>query len=250
MSSLLDEVLEAHGGLERWRAARTVQARVRSGGFLIRTRVPGNRFADYRLTVEVDQPRAVIDPFPEDGQRGIFELGRVRIETGAGDLVASRDDPRAAFFGRAGLRRNLRWDALDSAYFAGYAMWNYLTTPLLLTRDGVEVSEGEAWKEMGESWRRLEANFPEALDTHSPRQSFYFDAQGRLRRHDYVAEVVGGWARAAHYCADHAQAGGLVFPTRRWVRPIRPGNRSLPFPTLVWIELSELHVDEARREVR
>ena len=242
MSALLDEVLEAHGGLERWRAARTIRARVRSGGLLIRTRVPGNRFADYHATVDVGEPRAVLEPFPEDGQRGVFERGRVRVETDAGDVVASRDDPRPAFFGRAGLRRNLRWDALDSTYFAGYALWNYLTAPLLLTRDGVQVSEGDAWEEEGESWRRLEAGFPEGLDTHSRRQSFYFDAQGRLRRHDYVAEVVGGWARAAHHCAEHAQAGGLVFPTRRWVRPIRPGNRSLPFPTLVWLEISELQV--------
>ena len=50
-------MLEAHGGLERWRAARHDSGRVRSGGLLIRTRVPGNRFADYRLTVEVDEPR-------------------------------------------------------------------------------------------------------------------------------------------------------------------------------------------------
>jgi hypothetical protein len=56
-AGLLGEVLEAHGGLERWRAARTVRARVRSGGLLVRTRVPGNRFADYRLTVAVDQPQ-------------------------------------------------------------------------------------------------------------------------------------------------------------------------------------------------
>jgi hypothetical protein len=246
MSALLKEVLEAHGGLERWRAARSIQARVRSGGLLIRTRVPGNRFADFRVTVDVQEPRAVMDPFPKPGLRGVFERRRARIETDAGELVASRDDPRSAFFGRTGLRRNLRWDALDSSYFAGYAMWNYLTTPLLLTRDGVEVRGGDSWEKEGESWRRLEVTFGEGLDTHSRRQSFYFDAQGRLRRHDYVAEVVGRWARAAHYCAEHAQVGGLVFPTRRWVRPIRPGNRSLPFPTMVWLELSELHVDGER----
>jgi hypothetical protein len=148
---------------------------------------------------------------------------------------------RSAFSGLSGLRRNLRWDALDSTYFAGYAMWNYVTTPYLLTREGVELSQGEAWEEKGETWQRLEA-FPESIHTHSRRQTFYFDARRLLRRHDYVAEVVGGWAKAAHYCADHAQAGGLVFPTRRWVRPIRPGNRSLPFPTMVWIELRELQV--------
>jgi hypothetical protein len=243
VNELLAAVLDANGGLERWRAASTVHARVRSGGLLIRSRVPGNKFADYGLTVDIHQPRAVLDPFPRDRQRGVFERGEARIETNRGVVVAARPDPRSAFSGVSGLRRNLRWDPVDSAYFAGYAMWNYLTTPYLLTREGIELREAEEWKEQGETWRRLEAVFPSSIDTHSRRQTFYFDAAYRLRRHDYVAEVVGGWAKAAHFCADHAEAGGLLFPTRRWVRPIRPGNRSLPLPTLVWIELGELHVE-------
>jgi hypothetical protein len=64
-----------------------------------------------------------------------------------------------------------------------------------------------------------------------------------LRRHDYIAQVVGRWARAAHYCDEHAQAHGLVFPTRRRVRPVGLRNRALPGPTLVSIDLSELHVE-------
>ena len=122
-------------------------------------------------------------------------------------------------------------------------MWNYITTPYLLTREGMEVREGEPWEQDGETWRRLEATFPAGLDTHSTRQTFYFDSRGLLRRHDYVAEVVGGWAHAAHHCADHTESGGLVFPTRRWVRPIGPGNRSLPFPTLVRLDLREISVE-------
>jgi hypothetical protein len=243
MAALLDEVLEAHGGLERWRSARTIQARVRSGGLLLRTRVPGNRFTDYRLTVDAHAPKTVMDPFPRDEERAVFDRGTSRIESRGGEVLASRRDPRSEFFGISGLRRNLRWDSLDSAYFAGYAMWNYLTTPYLLAGDEVEVREGGDWEEDGEPWRRLEASFRSDIDTHSRRQTFYFDAQGRLRRHDYVADVIGGWARVAHYCADHVQAGGLVFPTRRWVRPLRPGNRSLPFPTMVSLELTDLHVE-------
>ena len=244
MSALLDEVLEAHGGLERWRAARTVRARVRSGGFLIRTRVPGNRFADYRLTVEVQEPRAVMDPFPRTGQRGVFERGRVRIEGEAGDVLASRDDPRAAFFGRAGLRRNLRWDALDSTYFAGYAMWNYLTTPLLLTRDGVRVDEGERWRGGAGNGGASRSISPRASTRTRARQSSTSTRGAASAATTTSAEVVGGWARAAHHCAEHAQAGGLVFPTRRWVRPIGPGNRVAPWPTLVWIELAALQVQK------
>src|SRR5262245_23120154 len=117
MSALLDEVLDAHGGLERWRAARTVRARVRTGGLLIRTRVPGNRFADYRITVYVQEARTVLDPFPHDGLRGVFESGTARIESHEGEIISSRANARAAFFGRSGVRRNIRWDPLDSVYF-------------------------------------------------------------------------------------------------------------------------------------
>lgn len=242
MTALLDQVLEAHGGAERWRAAGRISARVRTGGLLVRTRIPGRSLADYRMEVEVAEPRATAAPFPRPGLRGVFDRGQVRIETDDGEVTESRDDPRPRFFGRPGLRRNLRWDALDSTYFVGYAMWNYLTTPLLLVDQGVEVAAGQPWEHQDETWRRLEVTFPEALDTHSREQTFYFDRHGLLRRHDYVAEVVGGWARAAHMCADHVETGGLTFPSKRWVRPIGPGNRPLPFPTLVSLALSEIEV--------
>jgi hypothetical protein len=67
----------------------------------------------------------------------VFDRGDVRIETRDGELINARRNARAAFAGLSGLRRNLRWDALDAAYFAGYAWWNYLATPMLLTREGV-----------------------------------------------------------------------------------------------------------------
>jgi len=239
--ALLAEVVDAHGGLERWRSASRIAASVRSGGLLLRTRVPGTKFAAYDVTVGVGDESAVLDPFPEPGSRGVFDHGAARIERD-GAVVAERRDPRHEFFGRSGLRRSFRWDALDSVYFAGYAMWNYLNTPYLLTRADVEVRAGEPCDRDDERWRRLEVVFPASFDTHSREQTFYFDEQGMLRRHDYVAEVVGGWAHGAHHCADHVEAGGLRFPTRRWVRPIGPGNRSLPFPTMVWIELDDIRV--------
>ena len=246
-SRLLEEVLDAHGGLERWRSARTVSARVRTGGLLPRTRMPGNRFADTRALVDVIEPRVRFDPFPGGGRVGIFDHGEVRVETGDGEVLEARSDPRSAFAGLSGLRRNLRWDALDSVYFAGYAIWNYLTTPLLLARDGVEVTDGDDWQEPGveEPWRRLEVSFPDDLDTHSSRQTFYFDPLRLLRRHDYVPEVIGGWARAAHYTSEHTDAAGLVFPTRRRVRPIGVRNRALAGPTLVSIDLCEIEIGSA-----
>ncbi len=72
-------------------------------------------------------------------------------------MVASREHPRELFFGRTGLRRNLRWDALDAVYFAGYAWWNYINHPYLLTREGMgsrSGSRGVRTRRPGAGWRR------------------------------------------------------------------------------------------------
>jgi hypothetical protein len=242
-AELLAEALEAAGGEQRWRSARRIAARTRIGGLLPRTRVPGNRFADCLIRVEVDRQHTVLDPYPEPGLRGVLDGDEVRIETGAGAVVATRRDPRSRFFGLSGLRRNLRWDRLDASYFTGYAMWNYLTAPLLLARPEIELSEGTPWGGEGAEWRRLHARFPPGLQTHSPEQTFFLDERGRQVRHDYTAEVVAARARAAHYCADHREFDGLLFPTRRWVLPRRRDLRSRPGPTLVWIEIDHVDVE-------
>jgi hypothetical protein len=235
--TLLEEALEAHGGADRWRATMELRARVKSGGFALASKLAGGRLRDYEATVTVERPHAVLDPYPAPGRRGVFDGDRVRVESGSGEVLAERADPRAVF--RPLSRRALWWDPLDSLYFAGYALWNYLTTPLLLTRPGVEVREGEPWEEApGERWRRLEVTFPPGLPTHSREQTFYFDEGGLLRRHDYTAEVFGSWAKAAHYCYDHREIGGVIVCARRRVLPRSGSNRPRRGPLLVWIELS------------
>jgi hypothetical protein len=194
------------------------------------------------LEATIGEPYAAAESFPVPGERAVFDRGVVRIESEKGEVLRQRDDPRRQFFGRAGIRRNFRWDELDFAYFAGYAWWNYLNLPLLLLRDDVGVIEGTPLRTGEERWHRIDVTFPAGLDTHSPRQSFFYDEELRLRRHDYVAEVVGRWARAAHFCGEHREAGGLLFPTRRRVVPIGPRGRPLPGPVLVALDLLEIDV--------
>jgi hypothetical protein len=210
---------------------------------LLQSRFPGNRMADVSVRVRPAEQHAVFQGFPERDQCAVFDRGEVRIETQDGELIATRRDARAAFAGLSGLRRNLRWDALDAAYFAGYAWWNYLWMPLLLTRDGVTATEGGTWTNAGEPWRRLEVVFPPSLHTHSPRQTFHVDLAGLVRRHDYVAQPVGRWAHAAHHCSNHRQFAGLTFPTRRSVRPRDPSGRSAPGPVLVELNVEHVEVE-------
>jgi hypothetical protein len=137
------------------------------------------------------------------------------------------------------------WDRLDVLYFGGYAMWNYLCTPFLWRREGLALSEGDPWREAGETWRTLKVRFPEGWPTHCAEQIFYIDARGRIRRHDYTAEVIGPYARAVHYGDRQRTFDGLLFPTRRRVFPRRRDNRALRFPTLIWIDIDHVAVEGA-----
>jgi hypothetical protein len=242
MSGLLEDVLAAHGGLERWRAVTSVTVHGRFGGVL-RSRFPGNLMITVTARVQMVDQHVVLHGFPQDDQRAVFDRGDVRIETSGGELIAARSNARGAFTGLGAVRRTVRWDALDATYFAGYAWWNYLNAPLLLTRDDVTVTEGGDWLTAGARWRRLEATFPAHIHTHCPQQTFYVDDAGLIRRHDYIAQPVGGWARAAQYCDQHRDFGGLIFPTRRRVRPRGPAGRSLPAPILVALDID--HIDIA-----
>jgi hypothetical protein len=224
--TLLDQVLEAHGGLEAWRSAREIGAEIRSGGFALLSKGIARPFRHYETRVAVDRPRTVIEPYPRPGRRGVFEGDSVRIESDDGGTLAARHDVRRLF---PGVRRRLRWDHLDGLYFAGYALWNYLTTPLLLTRAQVK-----------EDGRLLRVTFPPEIPTHSAEQVFHVDERGLITRLDYTADVIGGWARAKHRCDAYREFDGVMFPTRRRVTPV-----GLPFPLLVRLDLERVAV---RRE--
>jgi hypothetical protein len=180
-------------------------------------------------------------PYPRAGQRGILEQdGSVRIETDAGEVLARREHARGAF---GDVRHKLWWDRLDILYFGTYAMWTYLSAPFVFAREDYRVRELDPWDEDGARWRRLAVSFPDGVHTHCREQVFYFDDGGLIQRHDYTAEPIGGWAKAAHYCLDHRSFDGLVLPTRRLVYPRRPDNRPRARPRLVWIELSSATIE-------
>jgi hypothetical protein len=240
--SLLDDAIEAHGGRRRWGKAKEISAHVHSGGLLMRSKLKGGLFSDYGLSVVTDRQSAVLQPYPKTGRTGVVEGDSVRILDQDGSVLAERDHPREDFFGLSGLAKKAWWNHLDALYFAGYAMWNYLNIPFVFEWDGFEMEEGEGIEVDGEPWRRLDVTFPDGLHTHSREQTFYFDSEGLLRRHDYAPEVVASFARGCHFSYDHKTFDGLVFPTRRRVVPLAPGGRPLPGPTIVSIELASISI--------
>jgi hypothetical protein len=236
-TDLLEQVIEAHGGSERFDSSDEVSARLHCKGWAFVMRFQRGSLADFRGTASTREPRVVIEPYPEPGRRGILEQSSVRIESDGGEVLAERSDPRSQF---RRFRRNLWWDDLDLLYFATYAYWGYVVAPFIFRRPGFEVEEVEPWREDGEVWRGLQVRFPEGLPAHSREQRYYFDDRGLLRRNDYTAEVFGSWAKAAHYCYDHTDFSGVVVPTRRRVMPRRPNGKPVRPVTLVSIAVGEL----------
>ena len=232
MTEALSSIFDAHGGLEYWRSLSSMDVEISAWGFLFTVkRITPQRHA--RLTISTREPHVVLHDYPADGQSTVVLGGkRVEIHNADGSVVEARDNPRAAF--RSG--RLLRWDAIDFAYFCGYAMWSYMNLPFLLAHPGVTVTESNRQA----TGTRLRVSYPDTIPTHSATQELYFDPSGRLVRHDYTAEVVGSWAKAAHLCRDYRQFGGLWVPTTRRVYPRGPVNRPLPLPLLVAVDIHDV----------
>lgn len=231
----LERAIEAHGGRGLWEGAREISVRVSSGGFAFVSKLQGSAVRDVEARVATTGQRVTFSPYPRAGMRGILERGgSVRIETDDGAVVERRERPRPLF---AGLRLKLWWDRLGILYFGTCAMWTYVSTPFVLGGDEYAVRELAPWREDGETWQRIAVTFPEWVHTHCREQVFHVDERGLIRRHDYTAEPIGRWARAAHYCLEHQTFDGLTLPTRRRVYPRRRDGRRRAGPVLVWIDL-------------
>lgn len=226
--------LDAYGGKALWRAARSVRATVSTSGlaFVLKWQRPFDRIA---VRCSVGEPIVRLTPIDRSGNTGVLKNGDVFLEDPSGIMIARRQNARSFFpYGR----RLLWWDSLDQTYFAGYALWNYLAFPSLMLRKDIQ------WEEMGP--HRLRAIFPENIPTHSPVQEFHFDpVSGLLRQHNYTAEVMGGWAKAANRVLEHGTWNGIPYPSHRLVTPQKKDGAPAGGPVLIDLIIHDWQVTSA-----
>ena len=238
MNELRDLVIEAHGGLQRWNQVDTIEGSMSITGYLWERKGWPDALRDVHVTVKTKTQWSSYRPFLAAGQRSLHEFDRTRIETLEGEIIKERQDPRSVFHDHT---PRTPWDDLNLAYFCGYAMWNYLTTPFVFSWPGVQCEELEPRTENGETQRRLRVIFPDTLATHSNEQTFYINREGLVSRLDYNAAVTGN-VPTAHFIDEYMTSGGIKFATKRRAFPRNPDGTPFPGPPGVNIAIADIKV--------
>jgi hypothetical protein len=211
--ALLERALERHGGWTAWQRLGGISLTCDAlTGLVPNLKGVGDSFP--RPTRAAIWPRhgvTILHDYPVAGRRGVFSAGQVQVLDGA-TILEARAAPRASF---SGLRKLRRWSALDALYFFGYALAHYHSLPFSLV-DARPLRLRRA-RSAGRRLTGVEVALPASLHTHCPRQTFFFDDEGLLRRHDYVADIVGWWARGAHRWEDFVDVAGVPVARRRHV---------------------------------
>jgi hypothetical protein len=242
-SALLATVLDAHGGVERWRRFDGVTATVVSGGLLWALKGTEVDSTPRRMTSDFTRQRTRTEPFGDPGWHMTYQPDHVAIRTAAGSIVAEQQAPRETFAGHAW---ETPWTPLHLGYFNGYAMWTYYNLPFLLGEPGVKTIDIPPVTLDGRTLRGLQAEFSSDIHTHCPTQQLYFDDDGLLRRHDYQVDVAGG-TPAAQFVSGYVEVQGLRLPTRRRVF-VRNGDGTWSTErALVSVDLSDFALTHRAR---
>ena len=163
MNELAKRAIDAHGGLDKFRALSFLTADLRQSGILWELKGQAHTLSTASVRVNLKSQEVSHWPFHPTENRSRYTPQEVRIERANGKAVETLADPRASF---AGFEMSTHWSNCQLAYFAGYTMWTYLTSPFILAEPGVVSEEVEPWSEQGETWRRLRVTFPQSIATH------------------------------------------------------------------------------------
>jgi len=228
--TLLDEVIEASGGMARWNSLRRFTLQLSLGGTLFSPLCRADCLKEVVAEGSTGSQSVRFIGFARSTNCAFYQPDSVTIESVEGKTLRTWQNPLKAFSDRS---TDGRWDELQLVFFCGFSVWNFLTTPFLLAHPDVRVEELPPQREQAQLWRRLQAVFPPSITTHSSSQMFYFDEQALQRRTDH--DLLG--VKVAHYSWAHQVFSGIMVPTLRRSLPLRSDGTVTPGPSLLDVEV-------------
>jgi hypothetical protein len=228
--ALLDDAIEASGGMWRWNRLQRFTLHLSIKGTLFSRSGRSRQFKDLIAEGSTRIQSVRFTGLPRGEKSGSYQPDSVTIENLDGQVLRTWLNPSLQLLDHG---NDPLADDLHVVFLCGFSIWNYLTTPFLLARPDVTVEELSPWKENGQTWRRLRALFPPEIVTPSPEQIFYFDENSLQRRTDH--ELLG--TRVAHYSWAHQVFSDVVVPTLRRSLALRPDGTAAPKPILLDVEV-------------
>ena len=228
--ALLDDVIDASGGIARWNSLNRFTLHLSVGGTLLSDAGYAAEFKDVTAEGSTRTQSVRFTGITGGEYSGSFQPDMVTIESLDGEVLRTWRNPSLAFpeVGPPALA-----DELHLVFFCGVAIWNYLTNPFLLAHQDVAVEELPPWQEGHETWRRLRARFPSHIVTLAPEQTFYFDESALQRRTDH--DLFG--MKVAQTSWAHDSFGGIVVPTLRRIQTLQPDGTVISRPVLMDVEI-------------
>lgn len=223
MCSLLQEIIDAHGGLRRWQALSDLVTEVEVEGQMFPWVPPQYSIPHSRIFFSLRRQHIVM--LTDAGNlRFLIEPNLVSVfgERDAKLEVIRREEPVSWFWGGDG-----SWDLLRTAYVQGFGIRRCVTAPFLYTTPGFITEEVEPWEEDGEIWRVLKISFPSRIEVGARVQYEYFGSDGFLRRTRYSLNIPGFHDFVNYVCA-YKNVDGIWLPTARQVFACDLAGRKRP----------------------
>jgi hypothetical protein len=228
--ALLNDAIDASGGLTRWNRLSRFTLHLSLGGTLFAQAGHTGHFKDVIAEGSTRTQSVRFTGITGGQECASFQPDTVTIESLDGQILRTwrNTDPAIPAHATHPLA-----DELHLVFFCGFAIWNYLTTPFLLARPDVTVEELSPWRENAMIWRRLRARFPSNIITHSSEQVFYFDEKALQRRVDH--DLLG--MRVADHSWAHQTFCDIMVPTLRRSQMLQPDGTIIAKPALIDVEI-------------
>ena len=228
--ALLDEAIEASGGLPLWNRLTRFTLQLSIEGSLLTRVSEAACFKDIVAEGCFRRRFVRLTGFANADRSGVYRPDHVTIENSEGDVLRTWNNPHQPL--HHGAEEPFQEEPY-LVFLCGFSIWNYLITPFLMAHPGVQIEELPPWHEQDQPWRRLQVVFPPDLVTHSPVQTFYFDATGLLRRTDHHLFGI----KVANYSSAHQSFCGIVIPTLRRSLTLEADGTVIAKPSLLDVEI-------------
>lgn len=222
--ALVENIMEAHGGLQCWAMLQKVEADIVSNGMLFDIHeLPRDKVAKH---VEAGLHEQYLNASNVGPLRH-----RIRFSSTGIALVAENGTVLRERTGTPAYLENMlrggKWDMLDKAWFDCCAWWTILTLPFCLTMPGCDVKRIPSIEQGGEEWSGIRVLFPLHMATYSPEHDFYFDKDFLLRRYDYCLDIARfNRFKTAQFTYNFIESAGIKLPAK--VRAYKKDGNGVP----------------------